>query len=57
MNDRGMEPLVDKFQKSALPTEFKRMKDLIKQLSKQHSDEDAKCKQLMEEIIAKKQQG
>ena len=34
MIDKGLEPLVDKIQKSSLPTEFNRMKDLVKSLKK-----------------------
>lgn len=57
MIDKGLEPLVDKIQKSALPTEFNRMKDLIKSLKKQQNQEDDRCQKYMTDIISKKSQG
>lgn len=56
MIDKGLEPLVDKIQKSALPTEFNRMRDLIKQLKKQQIQEDDRCKKYMADILLKRQQ-
>lgn len=47
----------DKLQRSMLPGEVNRQRDLFKMLNEKKMEEDDKCHRLMHEIITKKRKG
>lgn len=57
MIDKNQEQLSEKLQRSMLPGEFNRQKDMLKMLNDKKIEEDEKCHRLMEEIILKKRKG
>jgi len=57
MVDKNQEQLSEKLQRSMLPGEVNRQKDLFRMLNDKKMDQDEKCQRLMKEIIVKKQKG
>lgn len=57
MVDRNQEQLSDKLQRSMLPGEVNRQRDLFRMLNERKMEEDEKCHRLMADIVAKKRKG